>query len=115
MRLLRFRRWLYDMFTDWKPDFVVYEQAHHRGGAATEVCVGMTGVLQMVCSEKGVQYGNVKTSVLKKFATGKGNAGKPQMIDAANGLGHPFPDQVESDDQADAIHIFRWGVETFAS
>jgi len=42
MRFLRCRAWLNEMLKLLgKIDIIVYEQAHHRGGAATAVCVGL--------------------------------------------------------------------------
>ena len=35
MRHIRYENWLRQMFTEGKPDIVVFEMAHHRGGAAT--------------------------------------------------------------------------------
>ncbi len=115
MRFLRFRRWLYDMIDEFKPDLLAYEQSHHRGGPATEVGVGLTTIVIEVGDEKDIPYCTVRTSTLKKFATGKGNAGKPEMIAAANALGGKFPSECSGDDEADAIHIFRWALENFAT
>ena len=114
MRFLRFRRWLYDMIEEFKPGIIAYEQSHHRGGPATEVGVGLTTIVMEVGDEKEIPYATVRTSTLKKEATGKGNAGKAEMVAAANALGAPYPGGIESDDEADAIHIFRWAVENFS-
>ena len=41
-------------------------------------------------------------SEIKKFATGKGNANKQAMVDAAIALGY----DPEDDNEADAIHLY---------
>lgn len=108
MRFLRFRAWLNQMLDQVKPEVLIFEQAHHRGGAATEVGVGLaTRVMELAC-EREIEYQTVHTGTLKKFATGKGNAGKPAMIAAAK---ERFPTQVvEDDNQADALLILAWAM-----
>ena len=80
---IKFRLFVKNLISVVKPDVVIYEQAHHRGGAATELCVNLTGRVQEVCEEMGVEYMVCRTTVLKKHATGKGNAGKDEMVKAA--------------------------------
>lgn len=87
MRFLRFSKWLRSMIQDHKVKLVCYEQPHQRGGAATTVAVGLTTHLMSVCEEYGVQYAAVHTATLKLHATGKGNAGKGQMEEAAKAAG----------------------------
>ena len=116
IRFLRFRRWLLDRMEEFYPDVVVYEQAHYRGGAATEVLVGLTTVLQEVCDEAGIPYATVRTGPLKKFATGKGNASKGEMVVVAADFAEAHnAGAVENDDEADAIHVFRWATENYAA
>jgi len=111
MMFLRFRKWLRDMILDYGPGLIAYEQAHHRGGAATEIGVNLTGRVQEVAEEYVVPCATVHTATLKKFATGKGNAGKLAMIEAAKSfLGREPID----DNEADAVHISRWAAEEYA-
>ena len=44
---------------------------------------------------------------IKLHATGKGNAGKAQMIEAMQLHGHPVTD----DNEADALAILHWALE----
>ncbi len=108
---LRLHKWLDDMVALCESSpVVVYEQAHFRGGPATELCVGMQTHLQSWCAAKSIECAPVTTSQLKLFATGKGNAGKEIMIEAAEKkLGRPPID----DNEADAVHIAGWAVDTF--
>lgn len=98
MRFLRLRAWLDEMIVlSGKLDVVVFEQAHHRGGAATQLCVGMATEVLAWAAKIGAETMPVHTGTLKKFATGKGNAGKPEMIDAAKRMGYSPADDNEAD------------------
>ena len=44
---------------------------------------------------------------IKKHATGKGNAGKQDMVEAMQLLGHPVTD----DNEADALALLHWALE----
>ena len=109
---LRFRKWLSDMFDDMHPScgLVVYEQAHHRGGAATEICVNLTGRVQEMCADRNIEFAAVHTATLKKHATGKGKADKEEMIKKARYIlnREPF-----DDNEADAVLMAIWAYEEY--
>ena len=48
---LRARKWLSEFGQSSPPDLVAYEQAHFRGGAATEICVGLQTRAQEIAAE----------------------------------------------------------------
>lgn len=102
---LRFRKWLENLIAMTEPDVIAYERAHFRGGAATELCVGLQTRVQEVAEAKKILLLPVTTSQLKKFATGKGNAGKEEMISAARVVLNREP---IDDNEADAVHIARF-------
>ena len=105
MMFLRYRQWLSEMLYTYKVSLCVYEQAHHRGGAATEICVNLTGRVQEECDRLKIEYATVHTGTLKKFATGSGSAKKPEIMAAAEKIiGRPPID----DNEADAIFISLW-------
>jgi Holliday junction resolvasome RuvABC endonuclease subunit len=107
---MRFRKWLIDLCETLKPDLIVYERAHFRGGAATELCVGMQTRAQELAAEIGVESAPVPTGTLKKWATGKGNAGKEQMMEMASVyLGREPID----DNEADAALLALYGLARF--
>ena len=112
LMFLKFRKWLKQLIELQKPDIVGYEQAHHRGGAATEICVGMTTRVQEICADLGIESAPIPSKTLKLFAVGKGNAGKPEMIKAASKILGRVP---ISSDEADAIHIAIWCGKEYAS
>lgn len=105
MRFLRFNRWLKEMLDEYPTDLVIYEQAHHRGGAATELCVGLVTRVQEMCAERGIEYQKLHSATLKKFATGKGNAKKGVMLETAR---QRWGDHIKDDNEADAIWLLHW-------
>lgn len=86
-------------------DLVAVEQAHNRGGAATEYANGVVTHVQSWCAERGIEHAKIHSRNAKKLATGKGNASKDEMVDAARAKwpGYTFA----SDDECDA----RWIAE----
>lgn len=107
---LRFRQWLYELMTHCTIQFVAYELAHHRGGAATEIGVNLAGRVQEQCAALNIEYVGVHTGTLKKWATGSGTASKEQMMArAVTFLGRP----PVSDDEADAVMIALWAHENY--
>ncbi len=100
MRFLRCRGWLSEMLSLLGGiDVIAYEQAHHRGGAATACCVGLVSTVQAFAAEHGIELMAVHTGELKRWATGKGNAGKPAMIEAARARGWHSVDDNGADAQ----------------
>ena len=102
MLFLRFRAWLGNVLSAMKFDVVVYEQAHHRGGAATEICVNLTGRIQEACAERGVEFASVHSGTLKKWTCGSGKADKSEMIAKAKILLGREP---LDDNEADAVNM----------
>jgi len=90
MRYLRLGRWLEDEAHAFV-DLVVFEQAHHRGGAATSVCEKLIGRVEECCADWGMEHQAVHSATLKKWATGNGRASKGDMIDAAANIGKRLP------------------------
>jgi hypothetical protein len=109
MRFLRCRGWLSEMAKlVGGIDLIIYEQAHHRGGAATACCVGLVSTVQTFAAEHNMELMSIHTGELKRWATGKGNAGKPQMIEAAIQRGWDPQD----DNEADAVLLLEFSPET---
>lgn len=104
MRYLRFRRWLEDMTR--QATLVVYEQTHHRGGAATEVAAGFATRVQEICAANGIQHTTVHSQTLKKWTTGRGNANKAAMVVAVTNRWRLVVD----DNEADAIALLHYAL-----
>lgn len=99
MRFLRCRAWLKEMgkLLDGQIQVIAFEQAHHRGGAATMVCVGLVSEVLAFAAQHSIETMPVHTATLKKFATGNGRASKGAMIAAAQRLGWDVTDDNEAD------------------
>ena len=122
MRQMRLARWLDEMAVDCrdlpgvhKVGLIAFERAHHRGGAATHVCVGMMARVEEFCAEHGIEHVAVTTSELKKFALGKGKASKDEVTAAASarlawdmGITPAPGSPVLTEDEADALWVLWW-------
>jgi len=70
--------------------------------------IKLHGVIEHIVWKRCVEYVTITPSELKKWATGKGNAGKPAMCDAARERGWVGVDHNE----ADAFLLWHWYEET---
>lgn len=119
LMFMRFDKWLNDLIKLMVPAsiLIAYEQAHMRGGAATEICVGLQTNTQRVAATYGMESAPVMTTTLKKFALGKGRGEKTEMVQAANAwfqkTNIPTVPSITSDDEADAIHVARWAMNEY--
>lgn len=110
MRYLRFKRWL----TEIKQcgdgiDAVYFEEVHrHIGVDAAHAYGGFMATLTAWCEHHAIPYQGVPVGTIKKHATGRGNAGKAEMVAAATARGHIPTD----DNEADALALLHWAIET---
>lgn len=110
MRYLRFNRWLTEMRSFDRIDAVFFEEVRrHMGTDAAHIYGGLLGQLTAWCEEREIPYQGIPVQTIKKFATGKGNAGKCLMIEAARGWGH----QVTDDNEADAVCLLKYAISSF--
>lgn len=107
MRFLRFNSWLDRIFELVEPNLAVYETAHHRGGYATELLVGMATRLQERCAKEKADFPvmAVHSMTLKKQIAGTGKANKEDMVRIAN---EKFGIQVKDDNEADALLLLEY-------
>lgn len=114
VRFLEFRQWVETLIADLAPQLVVYEQAHHRGGWATEFGVGLTTRVQEAAAAAGVEYRGVHSSTLKRFAAGDGRAEKGAMQAAARER-FPWYDAAADPgaDEADALWLLAFALAGF--
>ena len=110
MRYLRFRRWLEQLELDAGPfEAIHYEEIRrHLGTDAAHIYGGLLGVLTAWCEEGAIAYQGVPVGTIKRFITGKGNADKAAVIAAVQAKGFAPID----DNEADAIAILLWAIET---
>ena len=92
-------------------DFLFFEAAGlTRFKRAAQVAGQLEGVFLPWAHNSGIPYISVKPTELKKWATGKGNVGKPKMIAAScRKTGYVGSD----DDEAEARLILLWGALTY--
>lgn len=110
MRYLRFGGWLHEMNSlagNGGVGLIVHEMAHHRGGAAAQVAIGLVTKIQEFAAKHACEVTNVHSTRLKKWATGKGNASKQEMIDKCKAMGF----NPQSDDEADALLILHYTMD----
>jgi hypothetical protein len=118
MDFIRFNRWLEGMYLAGEKihadgevlsyGLVVFEQAHLRGGHATNLCVGMTTRVQEFAARIGAECMPVHTATLKKFATGSGRSGKEEMmLEFFKATGR----EPITDDEADAFFLLKYGMK----
>jgi Holliday junction resolvasome RuvABC endonuclease subunit len=110
MRFLRFKRWLAELLTASGSINAVYfeEVRRHAGVDAAHAYGGFMGHLTAWCELHNIPYQGVPVGTIKKHATGKGNAGKDDMISSARQRGHDPAD----DNEADALALLHWAVQT---
>lgn len=115
MRWLLFKAWMLKMLDEVvRPQLVVYEQPHHRGGAATHLLVGMATRVEEYCAPREIDHAPVHSATLKKFATGSGRASKEQMVKQANNflwLKEQRKADITSDDEADALCLLFYSLK----
>ena len=110
MRFLRFKRWLAELLTTSGHINAVYfeEVRRHAGVDAAHAYGGFMGHLTAWCEHHNIPYQGVPVGTIKKHATGKGNAGKDEMIASVQLRGHTPCD----DNEADALALLHWAIET---
>ena len=103
MRLIRFKAKLAEVVKLEKIDLVVFERTAGMHKSSIIVQAELHGVLKIFCEENKLDYRAFSAKEIKTFATGKGNSGKPAMIQAAK---DKYNYQGEDDNEADALHIY---------
>jgi Holliday junction resolvasome RuvABC endonuclease subunit len=109
MRYVRLVRHL-DALNDESVECICYELvSRHAGTTAAHVYGAIVGHLQSWAAQHNTPLAAYPVTVIKKHATGKGNADKAAMIEAAR---RQWPSQTILDDnQADALAVLGCCVE----
>jgi Holliday junction resolvasome RuvABC endonuclease subunit len=108
MRYLRFQNELNKLNPIHTLEAVYFEEVRaHKGTAAAHVYGGLMATLTAWCEANGVPYMGVPVGTIKRHATGKGNAKKPETIAAMQAKG--FTPQ--NDNEADALALLDWAIE----
>ncbi len=107
---MRFNKWLNDMQSLAEFDVIVAEKAHHRGGAATEIGVGLFTRAMEFAAKVNAEFMPVHSGSLKKFYVGKGNCSKPEMMKVFE---ERCGRKAISSDEADAHGLLMFAKEEF--
>jgi Holliday junction resolvasome RuvABC endonuclease subunit len=104
MRFVKFRGSLLQVINSYGPFAAVgYEEVRrHAGTDAAHVYGGIVAVLSEALEGLSLPYLGVPVGTVKKLATGKGNADKEMMVEAAAKILGRAP---EDDNEADAIFV----------
>lgn len=103
MRLIRFKSKLTEMIQLHGIKLIAFERSSGQYQSTVIVQSELHGVLKIVCEENKIEYRAYSAKEIKKFATGKGNSGKPLMIEAAK---KKYGVEPIDDNHADALHIY---------
>lgn len=108
MAFLRFERFLADAAEASGPfDTVLFEEVRaHAGTIAAQVYGGFLAHLTAWCERTGTPYLGVPVATIKRHATGKGNAGKADVIRAVRARGFAPKD----DNEADALALLDYAI-----
>lgn len=102
MRFLRMRQNIAELLDTVKPGMLAFEEVRrHQGVDAAHIYGGIIAVITEECERRSIPYMGIPVGTIKKRATGKGNAGKPEMMDAVR---REWPGWDGDDNEADA----RW-------
>jgi len=127
-RMVRLRQFLNIM----QPDVIFYEDprfnppAEMRGMPAAKIIgraiaggrwlIAIHATVVTWAEERGIPAHNFKTAAIKKHATGKGNANKQAMVDAANekwGFEIDLDAEKGADNEVDAAFALDLGMEVY--
>ena len=102
MRLIRFRSKLNEIIKSENINLVAFERPGGRHVGAVIVHSELQSQIKIVCEDLHIPYRGYSSQEIKKFATGKGNSGKPLMIQTAKDkLGYSG----DNDNEADALWL----------
>ncbi len=111
MRYLRFANWLTELDRLSGPLAAIWfeEVRRHAGTDASHIYGGLMATLTAWAEQRDIlPYEGVPVGTIKRHATGKGNAPKNAMIAAAKARGFSPAD----DNEADAVALLLWAIET---
>lgn len=108
MALIRFKAKLTEIVKAEEINLVVFERPAGMHVSSVISQSEKHGVLKLFCEENSIEYKAYSASEIKRFATGKGNAGKPLMIQAAR---DKYGIEPIDDNHADSLHIYHLAIQ----
>lgn len=101
---VRFREKLKELLDSGITQVYFEEVRRHLGTDAAHLYGGLLAVLSEECELRKLPYSGIPVGTIKKHATGKGNANKDQMLQAAKNEGW----NVYDDNHADALWLLNF-------
>jgi len=116
MRYLKFKNWLAEIHANGgRLQLVMFEEVRrHIGVDAAHAYGGFMAHLTAWCEAESVPYQGVPVGTIKKHATGKGNAGKGEVITAMIRKGHVALNS-DADNEADALALMYYAISVMPS
>lgn len=103
MKWLRFEAKLSEIHKITPLDLIVYERPAGAHQNTVIHSAKMVSIIERFCEANSIAYRSFSANEIKKHATGKGNAGKPLMVKAAQ---ERFGMIGDDDNQADALWLY---------
>lgn len=108
MRYVRLRKYLREIG---KVDLIAFEEVRrHAGCLAAHIYGGIISHIMEYAEENHTNYVACPVGTLKKFATGKGNAGKDEMINACQ---ERLGIKPKDNNEADALWLLSWAMSQY--
>ena len=102
-RYVEFKNFLVKINSKYNLSYCYYEEVRrHIGTDAAHIYGGYVATLQSWCIENNIEYAGTPVGTIKKHITGKGNAGKDEVITAVKQNLNLFP---KDHNEADAISL----------
>lgn len=102
MRVIRFKSKIEEVCEAEHVTMVIFERPGGRNKGAIITQSELQGVVKLYCEERGIEYRAYSSTEIKRHATGKGNAKKEKVVEAAQDkLGYTGND----DNEADALWL----------
>lgn len=103
MRLIKFEKHLKSILDSLNIGVVSYELVAGKHTHANNIKSEMIGILLRECESRGIEYKGYAPTKIKKFATGKGNASKEDVI---NSVKEKYNYIGSDDNEADSIALY---------
>jgi Holliday junction resolvasome RuvABC endonuclease subunit len=98
------------LWSEYPYELVIYESVDFaKTTIAAHIWGGLHAVLITFCHKRSIDYEGVSVATLKKFATGKGNAKKEDMIAAAR----LWDWRPTDDNSADACCLMQYAIDKY--
>lgn len=103
MKAIRFRLKIKEIVQNEGIELIVYERIAGEHKNSIIHAAKLVSVIEVFCEENKIDYATFSATELKKFATGRGNAKKEQMVAVAKKF---YGYKGEDDNEADAIILY---------